>query len=70
MCNCSQNESSRGSRLRCVLTVLAGVLALAATVILLCRLLSGRSDDGTCPLKKLAVRLSRRADPNAADFAD
>ena len=49
------------------------ILAIAAVVgaaVLVCRILSKRSGDGSCPCKRLVSRFFPKPDPDAADFAD
>lgn len=70
MCKCSGNEEKKNSCVGRVLAVIAGVLAFAGVVVLVCRLLSGRSEDGCCPCKRIVTRILHRKDENAADYAD
>ena len=64
MCKCSGAEERNSSCVVRVLAVIAGVLAFAGAVALVCRLLSG------CPCKCLMTRIFHRKDANAADYAD
>lgn len=70
MCKCSGSEKKEGSCAGRVLAVIAGVLAFAGVVVLVCKLLSGRSDNGGCPCRRLVSRVLHRRDENAADYAD
>ena len=44
--------------------------AVIGAVALVCRLLSGRSENHGCPCKCLMTRIFHRKDANAADYAD
>ena len=70
MCKCSGAEERNSSCVVRVLAVIAGVLAFAGAVALVCRLLSGRSENHGCPCKCLMTHIFHRKDANAADYAD
>lgn len=69
MCN-KIRENKRGSCFGRVLALLAGIAAVAGVVILVCKLLSKNSEDGSCPCRRFFQKLTRREDPDAADYAD
>ena len=51
-------------------SIAAAIAAVVGAAVLVCRILSKRSGDGSCPCKRLVSRFFPKPDPDAADFAD
>ena len=50
--------------------IAAAIAAVVGAAVLVCRIISKRSSDGSCPCKRLVSRFFPKPDPDAADFAD
>lgn len=70
MCKRSESNTSRRACLGRVIAIAAGAAAVVGLIVLLCRYLARRSENGACPCRALVSRLLHIEDPNAADYAD
>ena len=66
MCQSDEKRSCIGK----ILAIAAAIAAVVGAAVLVCRILSKRSGDGSCPCKKLLPTFFPKPDPDAADFAD